>query len=175
MRISFVSVCPALIAIYSRALKILERSYLLKVSDRVVERPQFLYMCVAVSIHKLDTQAVLETYNLLSRGFYSHASPTMWSAGCIPASYASCYMHRPDAETFNSVLKSVRDVSSMWESDGGIGLDMGSVPASTSVSFLGPLHCLVDAFSPARRPLRRHRASCRSSSYTTASPSICLG
>ena len=90
-------------------------------------------MRVAIAIHGFDLPAIIETYDLLSRGLYSHASPTMWSACCTNAAYASCYIYRPDAETFDSVMHSILDVSKLWQSDGGIGLDLGSVPATRYV------------------------------------------
>ena len=65
----------------SRAVKVLERSYLLRSGGEIIERPQFMYMRIAVVIHGDDIPRVLETYELLSTGKYSHASPTMWNAG----------------------------------------------------------------------------------------------
>lgn len=93
-----------------------------------MERPQFLYLRVAIAIHRFDLPAILETYDALSRGLYSHASPTMWSACLAVSNYASCYIYRPDADSFRSVMQSITDVSMMWRFDGGIGIDMGSVP-----------------------------------------------
>jgi ribonucleoside-diphosphate reductase subunit M1 len=61
--------------------KTLERSYLLKINGKIVERPQHMLMRVAVGIHENDIEAAIETYNLMSEGFFTHASPTLFTAG----------------------------------------------------------------------------------------------
>jgi ribonucleotide reductase alpha subunit len=70
--------------------KTLERSYLLRINNKVVERPQHLFMRVAVGIHQDDLQAALETYDLMSQGKFTHASPTLFNAGLPNAQMSSC-------------------------------------------------------------------------------------
>ena len=104
------------------------RSYLIKLRDGVVERPQFMYMRVAIAINLQDIPAVLSTYNALSRQLYTHATPTLFNAGCHMKTYSSCYLYQPDASTTISLLSSALDLNNLWASDGGIGLSLATVP-----------------------------------------------
>lgn len=70
----------------------LERSYLLKIDGKVVERPQHMLMRVAVGIHKNDIDAAIETYNLMSEKWFTHASPTLFNAGTCRAQLSSCFL-----------------------------------------------------------------------------------
>lgn len=74
------------------AIKTLERSYLMRIDDRIVERPQHMLMRCAVGIHGEDIDAVIETYNLLSEKYFTHASPTLFSAGKPRAQLSSCFL-----------------------------------------------------------------------------------
>ena len=72
--------------------KTLERSYLLRVNGRVVERPQHMVMRVAVGIHKHDVESAIETYHLLSQRWFTHASPTLFNAGTPRPQLSSCFL-----------------------------------------------------------------------------------
>lgn len=74
--------------------KTLERAYLLRCDKRIVERPCYMYMRVALGIHGTDIPAALETYDLLSRGMFTHATPTLFNAGTPRSQLASWYVHR---------------------------------------------------------------------------------
>ena len=115
----------------SSSFKVLEHTYLLKHDGIVMERPQCLWMRVAVAIH-LDRGCiadVLETYELLSRGFYIHATPTLLNAGRPYAQLSSCFLYSADASTLRRTFQGVHDAAQIFMYDGGLGLGLQSVPA----------------------------------------------
>ena len=103
-------------------------SYLVKVDGAVVERPQFMYMRVAIAIHKHDLSSVLNTYDALSRQLYTHATPTLFNAGTTTKSYSSCFLYQPDTSGTLSLLSSAHDLDHFWANDGGVGMSLGNVP-----------------------------------------------
>lgn len=114
----------------SYSLQTMHKYYLLRVDGIVVERPQFLYMRVAVAIHGQDLEHVLSTYELLSQHAYTPATPTLYNAGTTSQYLASCYLYHPLAGTAVSMMQNtVSDIGALWSSDGGVGLSVGSVPA----------------------------------------------
>ena len=104
-------------------------SYLIKVDGAVVERPQFMYLRVAVAINKHDIPAVLATYDALSRQLYTHATPTLFNAGTRLKSYSSCYLYQLDASGTLSILASALDLGNFWMNDGGIGMSLATIPS----------------------------------------------
>jgi ribonucleoside-diphosphate reductase alpha chain len=72
--------------------KTLERSYLLRINDAVAERPQHMFMRVAVGIHKTNVDAALETYELMSQRFFTHATPTLFNGGTPRPQLSSCFL-----------------------------------------------------------------------------------
>ena len=92
-----------------------------------------MYMRIAIVLHKDDIPRVLETYELLSNGKYSHASPTMWNAGTIEHYFASCYLYQAECESLDDTVRTLQDLSSMWEADGGLGINVATVVASKCV------------------------------------------
>ena len=108
----------------------MHRSYLLRVGGEVVERPQFLYMRVAVAIHGDDVSRVLDTYHLLAERAYTHATPTLYNAGTNNQYLASCFLYQPPSQDIVSGMgRCVTDVSPLWCVDGGVGMSLGAVPA----------------------------------------------
>ena len=108
----------------------MHKSYLLRFDGAVVERPQFLYMRMAVALHGKDLVRVLDTYNLLSGHAYTHATPALYNAGTMNQCFASCFLYQPPVQgTLAVVNRCVADVSALWRADGGIGLSLGGVPA----------------------------------------------
>ena len=103
-------------------------SYLIKVNGEVVERPQFLYMRVAIAINGRDIPAMLEAYDALSRHLYTHATPTMFNAGTRAKAYSSCFLYQPDTTSSLTLLKSAMDLDTIWNSDGGVGMSLACVP-----------------------------------------------
>ena len=112
----------------SGPLQTLIRGYLIHGADGRLERPQFLYMRVALAIHKHNIPRVLETYNALSEQLYTHASPTLFNAATTTPNYASCFIAQPFAHSPQTLLRSASDLDTYWMSDGGVGISLADVP-----------------------------------------------
>ncbi|KAI0715431.1 ribonucleotide reductase [Earliella scabrosa] len=110
------------------SIQTLLHSYLLRVRDDIVERPQYMYMRTAITIHGGNIPAVLETYDALSKQLYTPASPVLFNAGTRYKNFASCFLYQPDCESLYSRLGSARDLDRFWVCDGGIGMSLGGVP-----------------------------------------------
>lgn len=122
---------------FSYSLQTLHKYYLLRQDGAVIERPQFLYMRVAVAIHGTDLARVLRTYDLLSSRAYMHATPVLYNAGTTTQYLASCFIYQPPVAATLSVMgRCVADLSSFWTVDGGVGTSLGAVPAREYVSFI---------------------------------------
>ncbi|KAJ8986060.1 hypothetical protein NQ317_003353 [Molorchus minor] len=107
----------------------LERSYLLKVNGKVVERPQHMLMRVAVGIHGEDINAAIETYNLMSEGYFTHASPTLFSAGTPKPQMSSCFLLTVPEDSIEGICKCLTQCACISKSAGGIGLSVHNVRA----------------------------------------------
>ena len=107
--------------------KTLERSYLLKVNGKIVERPQHMLMRVAVGIHSEDIEAVIETYNYLSEKYFTHASPTLFSAGTCKPQLSSCFLLTVPEGSSSNLFKCLRQCAIISKSAGGIGVSMHNV------------------------------------------------
>ncbi len=94
----------------------------------MIERPQFMYMRVAIAVHKDDLDLVLKTYDALSRHLFTFATPTLANAGTLKAHFASCFLYMPATSGPAEILKSVHDLDLFWLADGGIGLSLAAVP-----------------------------------------------
>ena len=90
--------------------KTLERSYLIKLDGKIVERPQHMLMRVAVGIHKEDVESAIETYNLLSEKWFTHATPTLFNAGTPKPQMSSCFVAGTKVFTVNNGVKNIEDV-----------------------------------------------------------------
>lgn len=111
-------------------MKALERSYLLRQEGRLVERPQFMFMRVAVAIHGRDIQRAIETYELMLTRRFIHASPTLFHAGTRHAQFSSCFLLPLQAEDVEDMYKSVGDCAVISRYAGGVGLDVNRVSAA---------------------------------------------
>lgn len=112
--------------------KTLERSYLLKINGKIVERPQHMLMRVAVGIHGEDIEAAIETYNLLSEKYFTHASPTLFSAATPKAQMSSCFLLTLPDHTIQSISRCLMQCACISKSAGGIGLSVHSAQAKES-------------------------------------------
>ena len=112
--------------------KTLERSYLLKIGDRVVERPQYLYMRVAVGICKGDLDMALRIYDDLSQHFYTHATPTLFNAGTRKSQMSSCFLIGNKGDDIDGLFDTIKDVAKISKWAGGIGLHVHDVRAKGS-------------------------------------------
>ncbi|XP_064636493.1 ribonucleoside-diphosphate reductase large subunit-like [Lineus longissimus] len=107
--------------------KTMERSYLLKIDGKVAERPQHLLMRLAVGIHKKDLEAAVETYNLLSEKWFTHASPTMFNAGTRRPQLSSCFLLTIGGDSIEGIYDTLKQCALISKSAGGIGLNVHSI------------------------------------------------
>jgi ribonucleoside-diphosphate reductase alpha chain len=112
--------------------KTLERSYLMKVDGKVIERPQHLLMRVAVGIHGEDIPAAIETYNLLSEKWFTHATPTLFNAGTPKPQLSSCFLLTMKDDSIDGIYDTLKQCAKISQSAGGIGLSIHNVRAKGS-------------------------------------------
>jgi len=112
--------------------KTLEKSYLLKLKGLVVERPQHMLMRVAIGIHKEDIDAAIETYNLLSEKWFTHATPTLFNAGTPKPQLSSCFLLTMKDDSIDGIYDTLKQCAKISQSAGGIGLSIHNVRATGS-------------------------------------------
>ncbi len=112
--------------------KTLERSYLMKIEGKVVERPQHMLMRVAVGIHGEDIPAAIETYNLLSEKWFTHATPTLFNAGTPKPQLSSCFLLTMKDDSIDGIYDTLKNCAKISQSAGGIGLSIHNVRAKGS-------------------------------------------
>ncbi|KAH9492643.1 Ribonucleoside-diphosphate reductase large subunit [Bulinus truncatus] len=112
--------------------KTLERSYLLKIDGKVAERPQQMLMRVSVGIHKEDIDAAIETYNLLSEKWFTHASPTLFNAGTNKPQLSSCFLLTMESDSIEGIYNTLGTCALISKSAGGIGLNVHCIRATGS-------------------------------------------
>lgn len=93
-----------------------------------MERPQYMYMRVALTAHKDNLAMVLETYDALSSRLFTFATPVLANAGTTHRHFASCYLYTPVADSPEDLLQCAHDLDLLWLADGGVGLSLGEVP-----------------------------------------------
>ncbi len=112
--------------------KTLERSYLLKLNGKIVERPQHMLMRVSIGIHKDDIDAAIETYNLLSQKWFTHASPTLFNAGTPMPQMSSCFLLSMADDSIEGIYETLKRCALISQSAGGIGLSIHNIRATGS-------------------------------------------
>ena len=112
--------------------KTLEKSYLLKLNGKVVERPQHMLMRVAVGIHKDDVNSAIETYNLMSERWFTHATPTLFNAGTPKPQLSSCFLLTMKGDSIEGIYDTLKQCAQISQSAGGIGLSIHNVRATGS-------------------------------------------
>lgn len=112
--------------------KTLERSYLLKLNGQVAERPQHMIMRVAVGIHKDDIASVIETYNLMSERWFTHATPTLFNAGTPKPQMSSCFLLTVKDDSIDGIYDTLKSCAKISQSAGGIGLSIHNIRATGS-------------------------------------------
>jgi len=112
--------------------KTLERSYLLKMNNRVAERPQHMIMRVAVGIHKNDIEAAIRTYNLMSERWFTHATPTLFNAGTPKPQMSSCFLLQVKDDSIDGIYDTLKQCAKISQSAGGIGISIHNVRATGS-------------------------------------------
>ena len=112
--------------------KTLERSYLLKLNGKIAERPQHMYMRVAIGIHGSDIDAAIETYNHLSMGRFTHASPTLFNAGTPKPQMSSCFLLTMQEDSIEGIYETLKTCAMISKTAGGIGLSVHNIRAKGS-------------------------------------------
>ncbi len=112
--------------------KTLEKSYLLKIEGQIVERPQHLYMRVAVGIHKQDVESAIKTYHLMSERWFTHGTPTLFNAGTPKAQMSSCFLLTMQDDSIEGIYDTLKQSAKISQSAGGIGLSIHNVRATGS-------------------------------------------
>lgn len=109
--------------------KVLERSYLLKLNGKVAERPQYMYMRTALQIWGDNIPKVIETYNLLSEGFYTHATPTLFNSGTGRPQLSSCFLLDLEDDSIEGIFNTLKESAQISKNAGGIGIAFSKVRA----------------------------------------------
>lgn len=112
--------------------KTLERSYLLRMDGKVVERPQHMLMRAAVGIHGEDIEAAIETYNYMSEKWFIHATPTLFNAGTPKPQLSSCFLLSMTDDSISGIFDTLTRCAKISQSAGGIGLSIHNVRAKGS-------------------------------------------
>jgi ribonucleoside-diphosphate reductase alpha chain len=112
--------------------KTLERSYLLRINGKIVERPQHMLMRVSVGIHLNDLEAVIETYDLMSKKFFTHATPTLFNAGTPKPQMSSCFLLAMKDDSIDGIYDTLKNTAKISQSAGGVGLSIHNVRATGS-------------------------------------------
>ena len=112
--------------------KTLERSYLMKVNGRIIERPQHMWMRVALGIHGADFKDALQTYDMMSRKFFTHATPTLFNAGTPRPQNSSCFLLSMNEDSISGIYDSLKEVAMISKYAGGIGIHMHQIRAKGS-------------------------------------------
>lgn len=112
--------------------KTLERSYLLKLNGKIAERPQHMLMRVSIGIHLDDLDAALETYELMSKKFFTHATPTLFNSGTPKPQMSSCFLLTMKDDSIDGIYDTLKQTAKISQSAGGIGLSIHNVRATGS-------------------------------------------
>lgn len=110
--------------------KTLERGYLMRINNKIVERPQHLWMRVALCIHKNDFDKVKQTYDLMSEKYFTHATPTLFNAGTPRPQLSSCYLLAMEDDSITGIYNTLGECASISKWAGGIGLHIHNVRAN---------------------------------------------
>ena len=112
--------------------KTLERSYLLKLNGRIVERPQHMLMRVSIGIHLNDIDEAIATYELMSKKYFTHATPTLFNAGTPKPQMSSCFLLQMQEDSIDGIYDTLKQTAKISQSAGGIGLSIHNVRATGS-------------------------------------------
>ncbi|MEP6713201.1 MAG: ribonucleoside-diphosphate reductase subunit alpha, partial [Ferruginibacter sp.] len=112
--------------------KTLEKAYLLKLNGKIAERPQHMYMRVAIGIHKHDIEAAIKTYHLMSERWFTHATPTLFNAGTPKPQMSSCFLLTMKDDSIEGIYDTLKQTAKISQSAGGIGLAIHNIRATGS-------------------------------------------
>lgn len=112
--------------------KTLSRSYLLRINGKIAERPQQMLMRVSIGIHKNDIQSAIKTYNLMSEGWFTHATPTLFNSGTPKPQMSSCFLLTMKEDSISGIYDTLKSCAQISQSAGGIGLSIHDIRATGS-------------------------------------------
>ena len=112
--------------------KTLERSYLLKINGQIAERPQHMLMRVAIGIHQNDIDEAIETYELMSKKIFTHATPTLFNSGTPKPQMSSCFLLQVQEDSIDGIFDTLKQTAKISQSAGGVGLSIHNVRATGS-------------------------------------------
>lgn len=112
--------------------KTLERSYLLKINGKIAERPQHMLMRVAIGIHKNDIDEAIETYELMSKKYFTHATPTLFNSGTPKPQMSSCFLLQMKDDSIDGIYDTLKQTAKISQSAGGIGVSIHNIRATGS-------------------------------------------
>jgi ribonucleoside-diphosphate reductase alpha subunit len=113
-------------------LKTLEKSYLQRVEGKLIETPQYMFMRVAIGIHGMDIDSVIETYDMMSRGLFIHATPTLFNSGTPRPQMSSCFLIANKEDSINGIYGTLTECAQISKWAGGIGMHIHDVRANKS-------------------------------------------
>lgn len=113
--------------------KTLERAYLLQINKKIVERPQHMWMRVAIGIHGDDMERVKETYDAMSKKYFTHATPTLFNAGTPRPQLSSCFLLAMEDDSIGGIYNTLKDCANISKWAGGIGLHIHNIRATGSL------------------------------------------
>jgi len=112
--------------------KTLQRAYLMRIDNQIVERPQQMIMRVSIGIHKDDIDSVIETYNLMSQQYFTHATPTLFNAGTPNPQLSSCFLLAMQSDSIEGIYDTLKQSAIISKYAGGIGISVSNIRASNS-------------------------------------------
>ena len=112
--------------------KTLTRSYLMKLEGKIAERPQHMLMRVSLGIHKEDIKSAIATYNLMSEGWFTHATPTLFNSGTPKPQMSSCFLLTMKEDSIPGIYDTLKSCAQISQSAGGIGLSIHNIRATGS-------------------------------------------
>jgi len=112
--------------------KTLDRAYLMKIGGKAVERPQHMWLRVAIGIHGFDLAKVKETYDLMSQKYFTHATPTLFNAGTPRPQLSSCFLNAMESDSIDGIYNTLKECALISKHAGGIGLHIHNIRATGS-------------------------------------------
>jgi len=111
--------------------KTLEKAYLMRVNDKIIERVQHLFMRVSIGIHKSDLKSAIQSYELMSNKYFTHATPSLYHAGSPRPQFSSCFLLGMD-DSVKGIYKTISDIAEISACAGGIGVSLSKIRAKNS-------------------------------------------
>jgi len=113
-------------------IKTLQKSYLLQINKKIVERPQHMLMRVSIGIHGKDLDKAIETYNFMSQKYFTHATPTLFNAGTPKPQLSSCFLLQMQEDSINGIYETLKQTAQISKNAGGIGLAIHNIRCNGS-------------------------------------------